>query len=151
MKYLIGLFLLSPSWACAAPFVCFSNSPLKASSATVHQTGNSDGGFGGGRWEMHYELARWNPSCEAIEKTATGLKATSLVFSGVGWGLACTGVGLPATVWLQGASIGTSVLGLIVGELPCDNKTKDAEIKRMAEVVVCAELEKQGIRCSMKN
>ncbi len=95
MKYLIGLLMLSPSLSWAAPFVCFSKSPLKASSATVHLNGNSDGGFGGGQWEMHYELARWNPSC--------------------------------------------------------DDKTKDAEIKRMAEFIVCAELERQGIRCSMKN
>ena len=136
MKWLIFLFLSVPSLSWASPYVCFTGQKM----AWDNQ----------GEAVAIFETARWNPSCEALENTAVGLKATSLVFSGVGFGLACTGVGLPATVWLQGASIGTSVLGLIVGELPCDSSTKDAQVKVLAEEAVCAELERQGIVCSLR-
>lgn len=140
MKAILLLVLFAPSLSWAAPFVCFTGKPV-AENGRVWLAGGMDGD------EVRFELARWNPSCEALEKWETGLNATSLIFAGTGYGLACTGIGLPATVWLEGAAIGASALGLIIGQLPCDNRIKDAEIKKLAEAVVCEELAKQGIRC----
>lgn|GEM_PF-5968222 len=147
MNKLLLLLFLSPTLAWASPFVCFTG---RSTAAAPLESGVFVAAWNEGE-SATPQLAMWNPSCETIEHVETGLKATSLVFSGVGFGLACTGVGLPATVWLQGASIGTSVLGLIVGQLPCDNSSKNSEIKRLAEQVVCEELTRQGIRCDFSS
>lgn len=151
MRVLIGLLFLLPASGWASPFVCFTGKSIatvETPDASVYASAFAeDDPYD---HDATYLLAKWNPSCEAVERVETGLKATSLILSGTGFGLACTGIGLPATVWLQGASIGTSVLGLIVGQLPCDNRTRDAEIKVMAESAVCDELAKQGITCSLR-
>ncbi len=144
IRYLFVLWLLSPGLAAAKPFVCFTGDKI-ASSSLFELTGNSDGAYG----QPIFENAAWNPSCEAIQKTVVGLNATSIVLSGAGWGLACTGIGVSATVWLQGAALGTRALGLIVGELPCDASASEAEVKRLAKDVVCQELAKQNIGCSL--
>ena len=138
MKLLMWFALVAaPSASFAAkPFVCFTSKPA-ASAELIEEA-------------MPIILAGWGPmACEDVGRLTTGLQATSLVFSATGFTLACTGVGLPATVWLQGGALGTRVLSLVVGLLPCDNGTRDAQIKEMAQNVVCAELAKHGIACAL--
>lgn len=130
LRYFILSFfmvLAFSSLAVAEPFVCFTS--------PVHLEADL------------FQTASWHPGCQAMERFSVGLKATSLVFSGAALGLACTGVGAPFSLWFQGGAVGTSVVDLIVGQLPCDNHTRDQDIQEMAELTVCKQLAQAGIAC----
>ena len=133
-KIILVLILSWGGLAQASPFVCFTD---KAPTAVAFDT-------------LVTPVA-WAPSCKTIEHIGVGIDATSLVLSSVGLGMACTGVGAPATLWLEGIAIGIQAVGLMIGQLPCDASAEEAEIRAMAEQVVCEELIRQGISCSYIN
>lgn len=133
---LLGLIL--PGWASAVPFVCFTSKPK----SVVEYMQPVDVA------EVH--LAKLHPSCQTLDRISTGLQATSIAFSVGGLYAACTGVGIPATVALEGGALGLQGLDLIVGMLPCEDRVRDAEIKALAEQVVCEELARQGIGCKLR-
>lgn len=76
-----------------------------------------------------------------------GLKAVSISLQAGSFYTACTGAGAPIALWLQGGSLGVSLVSMIVGELPCDNAATDEKIKAMAKAVVCETLENNGVEC----
>jgi hypothetical protein len=123
--------LIVAHWhASAEPFVCITKSPqARANDEALIQT----------------VAVR----CENLGRMRTSLNATAIVFSGAGLAAACTVIGAPATVWLEGAAIGIQAVELIVGQLPCDNRTRDAEVKALAQQVVCAQLAANGIVCKL--
>lgn len=134
MLLLIGFML--PTLAQAAPFVCFTSKP-KSVVEYMHPDNTP-------------EIYLAKLSCETIERVSTGLQATSIALSVGGLYAACTGVGVAATVVLEGGAIAIQAVDLIVGNLPCNNSAREKEIKQMAELVVCEELGRQGIKCSLR-
>ena len=141
MKALIVMMMLLPSLSWAAPFVCIK--------------GEVPAAYMGQAEEYTIELAaweppRWNPSCKALQKASTQLNITSVVFAGIGLGMACTGVGIPATLYLEGAALTTQALSIVVGNLPCDDSADQARIEAAARKIVCTEFAKQGMHCSFK-
>lgn len=121
--------------ALASPFVCFT-SPLKTESYSFYN--NSDDLL---------LLAGW-PACQTMDNTVVGLNAVSISMAAGGLYMACTGIGAPATVVVEGASIGIQVLSLIVGELPCDDSVEEKRIEAAAKKIVCEELRNRGIACA---
>lgn len=133
---LFTLLLFSSSFAFAKPFVCITDSIKKAEVGWQNE-------------ELPYTLAGW-PSCKAMNNTGVGLNAVSITLAAGGLYMACTGVGAPATVVVEGAAIGVQVLSLVVGQLPCDNSTEQKRIEDAAKKAVCEELQNVGISCAKK-
>lgn len=134
MKSLILIAMLfSSSFAVAAPYVCFT-SPLQSAQFDLRND------------EFPVQLASW-PSCQTMHYVGVGLNATSIAMAGAGIYMACTGVGVPASVVVEGAAVGVQVVSLIVGELPCEDSANEKKIEEAAKRVVCQELEKIGIAC----
>jgi len=130
---LVFTLVFLPALAKADPVVIFTNSCPQA----FH--------LGSDEEALFQEAAL---RCETIERIGVGLTATSLVFNGSALALACFGMA-PASVILEGGALGAEAIGLIVGQLPCDNSTRDSQIQALAEKAVCEELESHGIGCKM--
>jgi hypothetical protein len=87
--------------------------------------------------------------CKNLKIADTSLQAIALTMTAGSIYLACTGVGAPVSVTLQGAAVGIQVIDLIVGNLPCDDQKQEEKIKTAAKQVVCSELIRQGLTCTL--
>ena len=96
--------------------------------------------------ESYYILADYAPTCEEKEKWEFYLEGTAYIMDVTALGLACTGIGTTATIWIQGAGLVVHAAQLYVQDLPCVN-SKEAEQKKMIKAAVCEELEKNNIKC----
>lgn len=136
MKYLltltITLFASLPSYA---SYACFADSSQNTVSS--------------------YQMfsAKYQPDalqCSTKKNLGIGLKAISFTLQGGSLYLACTGVGAPAALWIQDGSLGVTLVDMVVGELPCDDKDNDERIRELAKQTACETLTANGIECVMK-
>ncbi len=128
--FVVGLLYL-PSQAMAEPFVNF---PCDEPSSL--------------NGEAFYQPAAW--SCETANKWGVGVSATALVLNVGAMGAACTVVGAPATLWLEGGSIALEGVSIVIGQLPCDNAASEQRIRELAEEAVCKKLAAMGVSCALQ-
>ena len=88
--------------------------------------------------------------CSTTKNLGIGLTAIGLSLQAGALYMACTGVGVPASLWIQGGSLGVSAVSMVVGELPCDDAVQEEKIKEMAMRTVCETLALSGINCAIK-
>lgn len=88
--------------------------------------------------------------CSTKKNIGLGLTAIGLSIQAGAFYLACTGIGAPAAIYLEGGALGTGVLSMIVGELPCKDTENEELIKKMAQETVCKTLQDSGIACAFK-
>jgi hypothetical protein len=86
-------------------------------------------------------------TCRELNNINNGVQAVAIGFSAVGIYAACTGVGLPATVALEGGALALSGISLIVTNLDCDDTESELKIKEKVDEAVCLSLEAQGLTC----
>lgn len=134
MKYISVLtVVLLSSLPTYASFACFVE-PVQNSLAWSYQSGYQHEGL----------------QCSTKKNLGVGLKAISFTFQGGALYLACTGAGAPAALWVQGGSLGITLVDMVVGELPCDDQDSDEKIRELAKQTTCETLALNGIECVMK-
>jgi len=119
-----------------ASYACFTNTDLK-SFQTQYALSNN-----------HFQPQALQ--CSTKKNIGTGLTAISLSIQVGAFYLACTGIGAPAAIYLEGGALGAGVLSMIVGELPCKDTDNEELIKKMAQETVCKTLQDSGIACALK-
>lgn len=136
MKYLsiltVALFTALPTYASYACFV----EPIQTSASSYQMFS-----------------AKYHPEalqCSTKKNLGVGLKAISFTLQGGALYLACTGAGTPAALWVQGGSLGVTLVDMVVGELPCDDNDSDKRIRELAKQATCETLAANGIECVMK-
>lgn len=100
------------------------------------------------------QVLMWNAvpqamKCSTKANISVGLKGVSLTFQGASLYAACTGVGIPVALYLQGGSFLTSAVEMIVGELECEDTVTEEKIKNMTRDAVCEALVQNGIECAV--
>lgn len=99
---------------------------------------------------LHYANYRQGAlTCETLTGVSTGLQAVSLTLTAGSLYAACTGIGAPYSLLMQGGALSFRVVDLVVKQLPCDSKTQDEKIQRMTNQAVCEKLKSQGIVCNL--
>lgn len=88
--------------------------------------------------------------CSTKANIALGLKGVGVTFQAASLYAACTGAGIPVALYLQGGSLATSVVEMVVGELPCEANDTEEKIKKMTRDIICESLEQNGIECLIK-
>jgi hypothetical protein len=114
----------------ASPFVCIS----QTSTLGLNQTEQAI-------------VMRAALSCKSVSQFQSGLKVGSIIFGAAGIWAACTGVGAPAAVWLEGGALGIEIVNLSVGFLPCEETQSKESIRKMAREAICEELQRNGVDC----
>lgn len=147
MRRLLLALIFAPCFALAEPFVCFTGPASTSSNSQLPATTLAWSTSEAFTPDMLLQTA--SLSCETTQHLELGLNATAIVLSTTGFALACTGVGAPATVWLEGSAIGVQALAMIVGQLPCEDTAREAEVQELAQKAVCEALERNGITCNL--
>jgi hypothetical protein len=101
-------------------------------------------------WNYNQALNPQALQCTTTKNFGLGLTAIGLSLQTGALYMACTGVGAPASLWVQGASLGVSVVSMVVGELPCEDTDSDERVKELAKKTVCETLALNGIACAIK-
>ncbi len=97
--------------------------------------------------EIQMDLYYAAMTCQELDRINTGMQVVSIGFATAGIYAACTGVGLPATVALEGGSLAFTAIALIVSQLPCDDLHTELQIKEKVDEAVCNTLKAQGLEC----
>ena len=104
-----------------------------------------------GQWDQWIQdgglIYQQSLTCQELDQINNGVQVTSMVLAGAGLYAACTGVGLPATVALEGGVLFLSGLSLLISNLDCVDSETDQQIKEKVDLAVCDALEAQGISC----
>jgi hypothetical protein len=137
---LIAVLAIS-SGAEASPFVCFSDDSagfaLTTSNPSSRQNLQSE------------DLQMAALTCSTKKNLGLGTKAVKLSLQAGSFYLACTGVGAPASLYVQGGALGVAILEIIIGDLPCQDTEAEAIIQERADQAVCAALIRQGVTCQL--
>ena len=139
MKFLsitIFIMALMSSNLASASYACFVNSESNSFQPQYALLNN------------HFQLQAMQ--CSTKKNIGLGLTAIGLSIQAGAFYLACTGIGAPAAIYLEGGALGTGVLSMIVGELPCKDTENEELIKKMAQETVCKALQDSGIGCAFK-
>lgn len=126
----LTILLFMGNTAEAAPFVCFTDNTSLSSSADPKME----------------EMAM---SCTTRKNLGTAAKVVGISLQAGSFGLACTGIGAPASLYLQGGALGVQLIEIIVGELPCEDDESDEQIQERVNETVCTSLARQGLRCDL--
>lgn len=86
-------------------------------------------------------------SCEKKTILERFVGGTALSLHLVAIGLACTGVGAPATLGVEIAAGGVHLVEFLVGFIDCKDLKTDKQIKDVVDQRVCEALERSGILC----
>jgi len=127
---LIAMFMLQAHAASAEPFMCVV----------------SDGASADESFESLVQEAKY--SCEQLKRIATGLEVSAITVQIGNIYLACTGVGTPVALAIQGGVLGLQTMKVIVGNLPCEDKKQEkgeADLKQF----VCEQMAMQGFVCNL--
>ena len=96
---------------------------------------------------VDYEVHKASLTCQELDNINNGLQVVGIGLAAGGLYAACTGVGLPATIALEGGAIAVTAIGLLVSNLDCEDVETDAKIKSKVDEAVCTALRAQGISC----
>lgn len=84
--------------------------------------------------------------CKKVETFRSALSVISIGLSTTSLVMACTGVGAPASLTVQGVGVGIKVLDFVISKVHCESNTEEELTNKVASVI-CAKLQNSNIYC----